>query len=776
MALHTANTDELRARELYKYFRPPASDGESPDPTLAAHAQLVAWRLGAERSMITLIDEHVQYFVAESTKTLHLDNHNEHDDPDDAIWAGCVRVSKAGRLCEHTIAASAPESGGPALFEVLDLGKDSRFNSLDFVVGPPHFKNYAGVPLRTRKGINIGSIFVIDSKVRPPLNTTEKHFLGVVADNVIKHLEMLKDRQDCERGLAMSACISAYIDPLHRSSRPATRNGVRRKPAFHAPSRENAADVNHDEDEVGRLGIYRRAADWLLKGLDYDESGGGVIFLDTLPAGSKSKYGAEESAATSSSQESDEDAQGPIESLAFSDRKQDWSQGAGRNKEVFEIDATEILAHATKPEGNSHPKESVVAQMETLPPAYISRLIKRFPGGKLFTFDSNGHALTSSSDDTSKVFSPPKSSRTHTRNVKKHETGELRRCFPTARQIIFLPIWDSSTSRWAVCITYHKSGFRHLSYKSEFVYCATFGNAIIAQLTKLACLQADQQKSDFIASISHELRSPLHGVLASCEFLEDTELSQFQQSLVDTATGCSRTLLDTINMVLDYSNINRFEKMKTQGKKTRRDLSADSRSKALQSSLSTQRIVDVAALLEEVVDSLVAGLAFENRLKSRYSTSTDVSSTTAQKMHIEDDLPIARSNVKLILDIAVQNWTYCSEPGALRRIVMNLVENAIKFTKDGFVHIKLQSGSAKDLTALPSVILTVSDSGQGISQAYLRNTVFTPFSQESDLTSGSGLGLSLVKSIVRNMGGRISIDSAVGEGTSVSVKLPMVRE
>ncbi|KAL5380415.1 hypothetical protein DPSP01_007737 [Paraphaeosphaeria sporulosa] len=583
---------------------------------------------------------------------------------------------------------------------------------------------------------------------------------------------MLKDRQDCERGLNMSACISAYIDPLHKSTRSSARNGVRRKPAFLAPSQVGATDVDHDEDEGGRLGTYRRAAALLLKGLDYDESGGGVMFLDTLPVGSKSRYNVEETTATSSSQEeSDGDAQAPINPSTSSDRQQDGIQGASRAKDDFEINATEILAHATQPKNSSRPGCPPVEQVEVLPPNYLLKLIKRFPNGKLFTFNLNGHAMTSSSDETSKVLSSPQSSKSHTKAVKRHETDELRRCIPTARQIVFLPIWDSSTSRWAVCIAYHKSKFRHLSYKSEFVYCATFGNAIIAELTKLACLQADQQKSDFIASISHELRSPLHGVLASCEFLEDTELSQFQKSMVDTATSCSRTLLDTINMVLDYSNINRFEKTKD-SRKARSDLSVDSRFKALQTSLSTHRTVDVAALLEEVIDSVIAGHAFEDRLKSRGS----VSSTNPQKMHIERDVCAEDSSVKLILDIAVHNWTYFLEPGALRRIVMNLVENAIKFTKDGSVHVKLQSNSSKDPAALGSVTLTVADTGQGISAAYLRNTVFTPFSQESDLTGGSGLGLSLVKSIVRNMGGRISIDSAVGEGTSVTVKLPMVRE
>lgn len=79
--------DQARARELYKYFRPPLAT-EPLDTVLTAHAQLVAWRLNAERSMISLIDEETQYFVAESTKTVHLDDALQFEDPQDAIWAG----------------------------------------------------------------------------------------------------------------------------------------------------------------------------------------------------------------------------------------------------------------------------------------------------------------------------------------------------------------------------------------------------------------------------------------------------------------------------------------------------------------------------------------------------------------------------------------------------------------------------------------------------------------------------------------------------------------
>lgn len=103
--LNEAALSSQRALELYRYFVPPQSSTSStklssPDTILTAHAQLVAWRLNMQRAMVSLIDRDTQYFVAESTKTLHLDDTTKQDNPDDALWAGCASVPKAGRLCE----------------------------------------------------------------------------------------------------------------------------------------------------------------------------------------------------------------------------------------------------------------------------------------------------------------------------------------------------------------------------------------------------------------------------------------------------------------------------------------------------------------------------------------------------------------------------------------------------------------------------------------------------------------------------------------------------
>jgi hypothetical protein len=103
--LNEAALSSQRARELYRYFVPPSSvisttKISSPDTILTAHAQLVAWRLNMQRTVISLIDRDTQYFVAESTKTMHLDVTTQQDGSADVPWAGCAAVPKVGQLCE----------------------------------------------------------------------------------------------------------------------------------------------------------------------------------------------------------------------------------------------------------------------------------------------------------------------------------------------------------------------------------------------------------------------------------------------------------------------------------------------------------------------------------------------------------------------------------------------------------------------------------------------------------------------------------------------------
>ena len=134
--------------------------------------------------------------------------------------------------------------------------------------------------------------------------------------------------------------------------------------------------------------------------------------------------------------------------------------------------------------------------------------------------------------------------------------------------------------------------------------------------------------------------------------------------------------------------------------------------------------------------------------------------------------------VQIYLDIDPSaGWVFLTHPGAFRRIVMNLFGNSLKFTSSGFIKIALtQEALSKKQPGMGSkVVLTVSDSGKGIGEDYLRNNLFTPFCQEDHFAPGTGLGLSLVRQITTTLGGSINVASQVGCGTTITVSFPLPR-
>lgn len=205
----------------------------------------------------------------------------------------------------------------------------------------------------------------------------------------------------------------------------------------------------------------------------------------------------------------------------------------------------------------------------------------------------------------------------------------------------------------------------------------------ITAVSRLASVAADRQKADFIGSISHELRSPLHGILASADFLADTEPDVFQASLVNTVLSCGRTLLDTINHILDFCKINSFERnwqnARKRGIKARRHTlrTRPPQGKDSNPLMNLFAITDVAAVTEEVIEGVFVGQVYQDIGSSGIADglsgslkhlgrrlNTDFEST-------DGDASGRRSAVKdieVILEIAQEDFTFTTQPGALRRV------------------------------------------------------------------------------------------------------------
>jgi hypothetical protein len=104
---------------------------------------------------------------------------------------------------------------------------------------------------------------------------------------------------------------------------------------------------------------------------------------------------------------------------------------------------------------------------------------------------------------------------------------------------------------------------------------------------------------------------------------------------------------------------------------------------------------------------------------------------------------------------------------------MNLLGNSLQYTTVGTIHVSLSQSPSRRSPSERFVTLTVHDTGKGMSEDYLRHKLFMPFSQEDELTPGTGLGLSLVRRITSQLHGQISVESQTGVGTTVTVALPL---
>jgi signal transduction histidine kinase len=193
--------------------------------------------------------------------------------------------------------------------------------------------------------------------------------------------------------------------------------------------------------------------------------------------------------------------------------------------------------------------------------------------------------------------------------------------------------------------------------------------------------------------------------------------------------------------------------------------------------------VDISVVCEEVVESVFAGHVFQYvtaqtfdmvpDVRGKMSDTRKLISTSEQMMGPQQ---LQHSGVDVIFDVDPQNYHFTTQPGALRRLIMNLLGNSLKYTSHGYVLIKLHAkeiddlstpGSAGSMEHIPraEVTLTVTDTGKGISADFLRSKLFMAFAQENSLSSGTGLGLSIVRKIVSLLEGQITIDSEVGRGT-----------
>jgi signal transduction histidine kinase len=789
----------------------------SRDKSLTAFAQLAALRLDVRRCMVSLIDSSRQYILAEATRTVSLFEATA-ERAEDEVWLGNAVLNKTDAVCYHTFSATytAKERNGDTItadcMVIPDCRRDPRFADRDYVKSEPGVRFYAGVPIVTKAGHHIGVYAVSDERPRDGLSAAEVRFMQDVAAAIMEHLELAKDSDDRVKGERMVRGLQQFIE---RSSVADLRDEAGPRMSTMERQTENARLQNIEEDDAAGSGsgsatgsmtpstatkhaqrkahaesdtarIFHRAARIMRQSTMAD----GVVFFDTSAAGIKGGL-YDDGDSMPSSDES------VTNNTTDFDTADSTATARRRRRQKVTFDAETRAASA---ESDSKPcpvaglslraGASTIAQKDfAFSEVVMERYIHRYPFGKFFNYNEDGIGINSS-DEKSERSETDQSDRTatspsgQTRRRKRRERfipTEFLKVLPNVRTLIFLPLWDPSSERWvAGGFIWTTQAGRLMSPENELPYLQAFGNSITSEVARLSAQKADRAKTTFIASISHELRSPLHGILGSVEFLRDTVASAYQESLVSSIETCGKTLLDTIDHVLDHAKIN---KLRNTGARRRRG--ADGKTRRLPSDNSILGVTadfDLAQLVEEVCDTVCAGHTF--RQTQRINTvakdvpieNVGVSGITNEVIPTADNgkIVLGKDDGSVIVSLIVApyvSWAVRSQPGALRRIVMNLLGNALKYTDSGFVALNL---TQKD--SIPghiNLLLTVEDSGRGMSPDFQKTKLFSPFSQEDPFASGTGLGLSIVKQIVESLRGDINVKSTVQVGTQITVTLQL---
>ncbi|WP_372904899.1 response regulator [Rhodohalobacter sp.] len=225
-------------------------------------------------------------------------------------------------------------------------------------------------------------------------------------------------------------------------------------------------------------------------------------------------------------------------------------------------------------------------------------------------------------------------------------------------------------------------------------------------------------KDKFLANMSHEMRTPLNGILGMTQLLEGKDLDEENADYVEEIKLSAENLLAIVNDILEF-NFLKSTNFKLENRK-----------------------FNIRKLLRQVVDN--------------------IRSQTEEK-GLDLELVISKNVPEYLVGDSVR----------LSQVLMNILSNSIKFTKNGEIAIFVTTGDVEN-GKIP-VKLMIKDTGIGIPDSMINN-IFESFSQVSKSTSykfgGAGLGLSLVKQLVGYMDGKIDVESTEGVGTAVSLQIP----
>ncbi|KAJ0416972.1 hypothetical protein BJY00DRAFT_290647 [Aspergillus carlsbadensis] len=836
--------DVTKEREFYRYLpRGHASFPFAPfdnssrhsfvptpsrDNVLTSLAHLGAMRLGTERAIISLFGPTHQYILAEATGSPN----------GDEIRLGCCVLPIGSGVCIEVAELPLSEpSDDPAIVNgalVISDARDNRYIKQHSLVNRLLNAQFcAVVPITTPRGSTIGSFGIFDAQARPSgLDDSSIEYMKHIAATVMEHLDTLQSQHQNRQAQRMIYGLGSFVEGkttlrdswlesqdqeaatgrtgemvegqlnMEQQHLQETENHTWQlpyRPAKRKRDLDGHGDAKRNGNHKGTFRasvsgdklpddstpasfqrIFSRAANLVRESIEVE----GVVFLDARIESFGGLVGYEATAERTRSSSEDSTDSGSGSSSSPPDPSPPMPDDDTTTCRILGSSTTQSSTI-----NDRNPRfERLTPDSYAVREVVLKAIMNRYPHGKIFNYTQDGSlsddSSTSAGTQGTQGTQGTEGSGRRTRRKHRQDARDLNTALGGARSIIFLPLWDSHKSRWlSGLLVWTNTPKRVFTADNELAYLRAFGNSVMAEVHRLDVEMAEKAKTDLVTSISHELRSPLHGILGTADILSDTAMNALQQGMVHTIESCGRTLLDTINHLLDFTYIDKFKqdpKLKKRHRRNTNDGDSHVRTKLERSPPSSSENVfedvQLDSVLEEVVESVFAGHSFYHhpRAQPRRSGKADAVHAVHQS-----------KEVTIIFDIQeAEEWKFFTQVGCWRRILMNIFSNALKYTAQGYIYLRLAATESphresNDSNGSPEpndqyvVTLTVKDTGQGIGTKFLRNRLFTAFSQEDTLAPGSGLGLSIVQKALRSLEGSIEVSSEKDKGTEISIEVPV---
>jgi signal transduction histidine kinase/CheY-like chemotaxis protein len=787
----------------------------SRDLTLNALVQHGVHKMDCERAFLSLIDNRNQFICAEMTKHQSLSA----QDSAQPLLLGVSSIALEWGVCPYTMSVfsgkpvTLPESpyiaANPSYFYIKDFRQIPSFADRPYVAGYPAMVSYVEVPLRSASGHIIGSYCVVDDRLRDFSDTKALDTMYEVTVAISSYLDMKRVEASRTRSEKMMDGLRQFIDSERDTYSLGNSDTKASKVAtgpfdLHVFRQTLPMDHGHGVKQKDDEGHFLDANDDRTRLFEQTEkqiqrpSSPQISASATAPVTlSRHHSTAVQSSAYPSSVHETSDAASPsleqrqitthlpnlatqisdlfakasdmigyalnLDGLTFFDATSTGTQyRSGQlpsmSAEVAPLQPTvpecDLLA---KPLSEYRSRDATKRHLKILPSeSLIKRLTAEYPHGHVFAMDEYG-VFDYGSDQAARVENPQAKA-----SKPSHNWDDLFKCIPGARYVAFLPLWHYQREAcFATCVAWVTDTSKTLD-PTDINSLTGFGNSLIAEIMRMEAFTNTRSKSDFISSISHELRSPLHGILGTVELMQQSVQDPELLSLVDMIQSCSNTLLHTFDHLLEFTRINsRTNNERLAGHNPSLYSSIDNQARA--------ELVDFGALIEDVLETVSLGhysaMHMNKGLEKEHCTASAL---------LPNDISPQRVLVTTYIEHD-QDWVLPLDKGAWKRILLNLCSNALKYTVTGHIDVALNLLEGTDHKC-SYASLSVTDTGIGMSAEFLKHHLFTPFTQENILTPGTGLGLSLVKSIVESLQGQILVESRLHEGTRVTINVPLKQE